>query len=257
MVHFDKLNLFNKDIFSQKDHLQDVNTVFNEVKNTISDQHDFENKVKWNNLPGSYGAYSGNIEELSKQYITQKWLVVNLGLDTQKISTHSFDSLKISDDILKGCLQNNKQYTIYSNDGVPEIIQLYDISTGTYIDKSVKGILYTIETLKMGIPVVFGVNSLPYEIADSSDVSTSHFIVILGMGNDGRNYFYGWDTGCLLLNGERNKGDDENLGLSQSNKLYLDTEWPGLIRADETWPNYYSKARQPYKVTQIFRTFNV
>lgn len=210
---------------------------------------------EWSNLPGSYGAYCGDIERLNIPLLTECWPNVPTILNEKNFRGIGNDSLEISEQIIFHSSFNNTQYTIRSEHGELEPIRLYDLSLGTFIDNVVTGLLYIMNALKCGVPVIAGVNCQQYSSVGNLDESTDHYIVIVGMGNNGRNYLLGWDTACLLSEGRRIDMGGKVEGISSENKIYLDADWPGLLRADEVWPNFYAVARQKYKITQIFKTF--
>lgn len=245
--------------FMNEDSTNDINDVLSDVKNEVSIEVDKSNiDDKWSNLPGAYGTYCGNPEQLNIPAITEPWPIISCVLNENNFTGKNNTTLKIANNILYQRANNNNRHTIRSTTESPEITQLYNINTGTFIENAVLGLLYTIEAIKNGTPIIFGVNCQPNIIDSDTDESTNHYIIIVGMGNDGRNFFYGWDVACLLsTNGDQCVGRDEKEGISKANKIYLDTNWPGLIRADSQWQNFYASARQPYKVTQILKTFTL
>lgn len=236
-----------------------VNPVIHEVQKSISIDISTNNReYQWSNLPGCHGTYCGNPSQLNILPITTPWPSVNPVLNLPKGDIGQVShSLELADKIIKNFSIRNR-YTVFPPSGQPNILQIYQLNTGTIIENTVQGLLYTIRSLEAGSPVVFGINYNPYnnDNINSLDSSTDHYIIIVGMGNDGRNFFWALDIGSLLCDYTDSKKENPPLlGLSPNNKIYLDKNWPGLLKADSSWSNCFASTKQPYKVTQILRSF--
>ncbi len=256
MINSDKLNILNS-VFPDTQH-QPIKNVFSFLENSLHDFNQKEQEEDWSNLPGSYGTYCGLPNSLDIPNITEPWQTIYPVLHANNFIGCDYDnSFKIAEGILNKRAINNNKYTLFSNSGKLEFLQIYEIGTGTFIQNVVNGILYTVKSLEIGIPVIFGVNCQNYPSENNSDESTNHHIIIVGMGNDGQNYFLGWDLACLFSNYNNPSEFNVQDAISVTNKIYLDKNWPGLLQARNTWSNFYACNRQPYKVTQIFKTFNL
>lgn len=213
------------------------------------------------NLPGAYGAVFGNVEYLKHPVIQRKWKNIKSVLKKDFFIASSSNTLNSIEKIINSPSQTGVRSTIYctnkSGEYATSSLKVYDIEEGVFIEETAVGIIYTHAMLKRGVPVVFGVNCLPYPCSDGNeeDVSTNHYVLVVGMGNDGNNYFYAWDIASTYPFQYLENGIFYNGGVFSENKIYLDKNWPGLLRADNTWGSSYSQSRQPYKVTRIFRSY--
>ncbi|MBS1633441.1 MAG: hypothetical protein JST10_12805 [Bacteroidetes bacterium] len=249
-------NDFPNASLSERNLFENVGDILSDVKHEFFwDVDNQENYEKWSNLPGAYGSYCGNLENLQDPIINDPWPMLDSILNSKCYFGQGYDMLGIVEQIINRPALNSFRHTIYSENNKPDFLQLYSINTGTYIDNLIAGLKYTLESVKNGSPIVFGINCQPSPIEDGLDESTNNYIIIVGTGFDGRNYLLAWDPGCLLSNANTQIDDNIFQGLSKNNKIYLDSQWPGLLVADGKWSNFYANARQPYKVTQIFRTF--
>lgn len=237
---------FNRNLFEK------LESTLKDIKVKSSIQTEEENNL-WSNLPGAYGAYLGDVNQLKTPQLIYKWENIDPVLDDINLPLREEDVLFAIENVLNQILVNNNRYTIYNLNKENEVLKLYDINSGTYIDNVVKSISYIFDSLTSGIPVIMGVNCQQHGIVNNMDESTNHHIMIVGMGNDGRNYLHGWDIIALLNN--PNMPEEYKNALSVTNKIYFDNNWPGLLKAEKPWINSYAKARQEYKITHLLKTF--
>ncbi len=216
--------------------------------------NDSIDNTEYNGLPGAYGTYIGNIQLLNKTKIVIHWPEITSVLVTKHFRCCGSATLDTIEEIIKKPSKKGVKHTCLPKQDLNielKKFKTYNLEEGVYIENTVSGIISTITALKNGTPVIFGVNCFPYLIDGNEDSSTNHYIIIVGMGNDGRNFFSAWDLGAKfpfshLLNGIVYDG-----GTFCENKLYIDNKWPGMIKADKSWNNSFSSMRQPYIVTQI------
>jgi len=206
-------------------------------------------------LPGGYCTYYGRKELLLEPSIVNIWPNVNSVLFENNFIGGA-TTLDSANEIIKQPSKKGDNSTCINIDGSHQTtFKLFDIEDGVYIDNVISGISYTRFALTNGVPVIFGVNFLNYsESSPEKDVSTNHYVVVVGMGNDGRNYFHAWDIGALFPHPYLHNNVVFNGGTYWGNRLYLDDIWPGLLRADKPWNNSYSINRQSYRVTKIFKS---
>jgi hypothetical protein len=107
------------------------------------------------------------------------------------------------------------------------------------------GVEYLKKTLKAGIPVIVGVDDAT--LVSNDDMTTEHFITIVGMGEDSTGkYFLFYD----------NAVPDNDIGTSSQNKLYCKAS-QYLIEGIGDPRNRYiqeNTTKQKYIVTQIRET---
>lgn len=121
--------------------------------------------------------------------------------------------------------------------------KIYNENTGVNTNASIGAIGYISGALQAGIPVVVGVDCRAGASIPSYDNTTDHFVVIVGMGNDGiGNYFKFYDCSAFKI----------LLGTSNLNKLYIRTN--GQINGLSTSPYASSAGFHNYIITQIRRS---
>jgi hypothetical protein len=120
--------------------------------------------------------------------------------------------------------------------------KVFDQNGGPYPTVTQNGVNYIVSKLKLGIPVIAGVDYKPGTPSSKNlDGKTDHFIVIVGSGSDGAgNYFTFFDNATNLV----------SKGAKESNKLYYNSV-TGIIKGRTGCTYDNGKPLPPYTVTQI------
>ncbi len=124
--------------------------------------------------------------------------------------------------------------------GSGDVYQTFKASTGYNSTAAKNGVDYIITKLKLGLPVIVGVDNIQGSPAGNPDQTTDHFVVIVGSGTDGNgNYFQFYDNASRNLSGAANP----------YNRLYYQPS-TGIIGKSQT--GYATQqGRHDYIVTQI------
>lgn len=117
----------------------------------------------------------------------------------------------------------------------------YTSSSGINQNATKDGVSYIISALQRGIPVIVGVDYKPGAPSGNTDLTTDHFIVIVGAGSDNQgNYFTFFDNGT----------NNVAKGANPLNKLYYNDS-TGLIKGQSSCTYSNGVLIPPYTVTQI------
>ena len=124
--------------------------------------------------------------------------------------------------------------------GYGSAYKIYDALGGPYPNIAKSGVEYIITKLKLGLPVVVGIDNRPgTPSTKNADGRTDHFVSIVGCGQDAHGkYFTFFD----------NATNDVNKGTSSSNKLYYDQS-TGILSGKSAVP--FANAYSNYIVTQV------
>jgi len=124
--------------------------------------------------------------------------------------------------------------------GYGSAYKIHDAAGGPYPAITKSGVEYVITKLKLGKPVIVGVDNRPGTPSTvNADGKTDHFVVIVGSGADSQGkYFTFFD----------NFTNVESKGTSALNKLYYN-EITGIITGKSAAP--YANAYYDYIVTQV------
>lgn len=132
--------------------------------------------------------------------------------------------------------------------GVPRQVlrSVAGMKKGVQKDQFEKGVEYLKKALKTGIPVMVGVDDGAKVTND--DLTTEHFITIVGMGEDSTGkYFLFYDNAVNF--------SDIDIGTSEDNKLYCkhsESKIEGVGEAANTYIQGTTKKR--YLISQIRET---
>lgn len=121
--------------------------------------------------------------------------------------------------------------------------KIFDKNGGPYPTVTQNGVNYIVSKLKLGIPVIVGVDYKPGTPSrKNEDGKTDHFIVIVGSGSDsdGKKFFTFFDNATNLV----------DKGAKKSNKLYYNSV-TGIIKGRTGCTYDDGKPLPPYTVTQI------
>ncbi|MFC4263782.1 hypothetical protein ACFOWM_12875 [Ferruginibacter yonginensis] len=166
-----------------------------------------------------------------------------IGWSADGISTYSIDYAKAQIAVNNYKISNYNDAT--GNAPYGQTYQIYNENTGVNTTATNAAIGYISGALQAGIPVVVGVDCRPGASVPSNDVSTDHFIVIVGMGYDVtnlKNYFQYYD--CSTYN--------RFLGTSSLNKLFITAN--GKLEGASASPFANTSGFHNYIVTQVRRS---
>ncbi len=196
-------------------------------------------------LPPSAEKKASDSADKPEEKDKEKWKNIPSVISSERVI--SWNDSMVADDQKENCKAHaDMQMEVHGFKATHNVFQTIDDKGILHKDEMKKGIDYIQHALESKMPVEVGVDTKqPNQDKFTGNITTNHYIVIVGQGNDSKgNYFTYFDNAYK---------DPRSVKNTEANRLYYNEKNGNLDRTFEAGSSGY-RAMGYYHVSQIRRT---